>query len=356
MDTERGNEEQLVGMKIPKPDDWHLHLRDGEELKSVVPFSARRFARAIVMPNLKPPVTTVAAALAYRERILAAVPQATSFEPLMTLYLTDDMPPHEIVLVANHPLIHACKLYPAGATTNSAAGVTDIRKIYRVLEQMEKKDVPLLVHGEVTDPAVDIFDREKVFVDTVLTMIMRDFPALRIVLEHVTTKDAVQFVVDAPPTLAATITVHHLLHNRNTMLVGGIRPWHYCLPVLKREEHRLALVQAATSGHRKFFLGTDSAPHPVEGKHTACGCAGTFTAHAALELYAEVFDRECALDGRFVAFSSHNGPAFYRLGTNTDTIVLVRKPWTVPGSYPFGGSRIIPLRAGETVHWQLEAA
>ena len=339
-------------LTLTRPDDWHLHLRDGAELGSVVSASARQFARAIVMPNLKPPVTTVSAALAYRERILDALPAGLDFEPLMTLYLTEATPIAEVRRAASESGIAAFKLYPAGATTHSEAGVTHPVRVYPVLEAMEECDVPLLVHGEVTDPAVDIFDREKAFIDTQLVEIIRRFPELRVVFEHVTTCDAVEFVRAAGPKVAATITAHHLLYNRNALLAGGIRPHFYCLPVLKRETHRQALIEAATSGGTQFFLGTDSAPHSRSAKETACGCAGCYTAHAALELYATVFEAVDRLENleRFVSF---NGPDFYRLPRNTRKVTLERTEWTIPSSLPFGKGTLIPLKAGETLRWRL---
>jgi len=343
---------------LTRPDDWHLHLRDGDVLRAVLPDTARRFARAIVMPNLKPPVTTVAQAAAYRERILNAVPPGSAFTPLMTLYLTDNLPADEIDRAKESGCVHAVKLYPAGATTNSDAGVTDMKqwKCAATLARMEKLGVPLLIHGEVTDPAVDVFDREAVFIETVLSPLLKDFPALKVVLEHITTKDGAEFVADAGPNVAATITAHHLLMNRNAMFAGGIRPHHYCLPVLKREPHRQALVAAAASGNPKFFLGTDSAPHAKSAKEAACGCAGCYTAHAGIELYAEVFDAAGALD-RLEGFASFHGADFYGLPRNTDTITLVREAWEVPRELPMlAGDPLVPLRAGEIVAWRLETA
>jgi dihydroorotase len=340
-------------LTLTKPDDWHLHLRDGAEMASVVAFSAGQFARAIVMPNLRPPVTTAAQAAAYRDRILAALPPGHRFTPLMTLYLTDNLPPNEIAAAQDAGSVYAAKLYPAGATTNSALGVTRLARIYPVLEAMQRQDMPLLVHGESTAPEVDIFDRERRFIDDTLSRLVRDFPGLRIVFEHITTADAVAFVRAAPPTVAATITPHHLLYNRNAILAGGIRPHYYCLPVLKREQHRQALVKAATSGEPRFFLGTDSAPHPVRGKETACGCAGIFSAHAAIELYAEAFDGAGALE-RLEGFASFFGPDFYGLPRNRERVRLRREVWTVPDAYNFGGQPLVPLRAGETVAWRLE--
>jgi len=336
---------------ITRPDDWHLHVRDGAALAAVVPDTARQFARAIIMPNLKPPVTTAAQAVAYRERILAAVPGGLEFEPLMTLYLTDTLPPDEIVRAQAAGVV-ALKLYPAGATTNSDAGVTDLRKTYPTLEAMQRAGLPLLVHGEVTDPAIDLFDREKAFIDTRLIPLRRDFPELRIVFEHITTREAAQYVAEADRFVAATVTAHHLLYNRNAIFAGGIRPHFYCLPVLKREEHRLALIAAATSGSPKFFLGTDSAPHAASLKEHAVGCAGCYTALTALELYAEAFDAAGAL-ARFEGFASFHGPDFYSLPRNADRITLRRAPLAVPETLPFGEAELKPLRGGETLAWRL---
>jgi dihydroorotase len=339
-----------------RPDDWHLHLRDGAALAAVLPDTARRFARAIVMPNLKPPVTTVALAAAYRQRILAELPSDLNFTPLMTLYLTDNTPPSEIAAARESGFVHAVKYYPAGATTNSDAGVTDLKKCAATLAQMEKLGVPLLVHGEVTDPAVDIFDREAVFIDRVLAPLLRDFPALKVVLEHITTTNGVQFVADAGVNIAATITAHHLLLNRNALFAGGLRPHHYCLPVLKREHHRQALVAAAISGNPKFFLGTDSAPHGQSTKEAACGCAGCYTANAAIELYAEAFDAANALN-KLEAFASFHGADFYGLPRNTEKITLLRGAVVVPASFDYlPGEPLVPLRAGETVAWRLADA
>jgi dihydroorotase len=338
-------------LTITRPDDWHLHVRDGGAMASVVPHSAAQFARALIMPNLKPPVTTAAQARAYRERILAAVPQGASFEPLMSLYLTDKLPPEEIV-AAKAAGVVALKLYPAGATTNSDAGVTDLRKTYRTLEAMQREGVLLLVHGEVTDPAVDIFDREAVFIEQQLIPLRRDFPELKVVMEHITTREAAQYVQSADRFLAGTITAHHLLYNRNAIFTGGIRPHYYCLPVLKRETHRLALVEAATSGSGKFFLGTDSAPHPALLKEHALGCAGCYTALTAMELYAQAFDQAGALD-RLEGFASFHGADFYGLPRNTGTLTLVRESWTVPESVPFGEASVKPLGGGETLHWKV---
>ena len=335
---------------ITRPDDWHLHVRDGAALAAVVPDSARQFARAIIMPNLKPAVTTTAQAIAYRERILAAVPKGVRFEPLMTLYLTDTLPPDEIAR-ARAAGVAAVKLYPAGATTNSDAGVTDLRKTYPTLEAMQRAGMPLLVHGEVTDAEIDLFDRERAFIDTKLIPLRRDFPALKIVFEHITTRDAAQYVGEADAGIGATVTAHHLLYNRNAIFLGGIRPHFYCLPVLKREEHRRALVAAATSGSPKFFLGTDSAPHAAHLKEHAVGCAGCYTARAALELYAEAFDAAGALD-RLEAFASFNGPAFYGLPRNGGTVTLRRQAWRLPESLPFGEASLKPLRGGESLAWK----
>ncbi|MBL8252591.1 MAG: dihydroorotase [Candidatus Competibacter sp.] len=339
-------------LTLTRPDDWHLHLRDGDAMRAVLPHSARQFARAIIMPNLRPPVTTTEQALAYRARILDAIPAGSTFQPLMTLYLTDNTSPAEIVRAKDSNHVVACKLYPAGATTNSDSGVTDVRNIYSVLEMMQAHGLPLLVHGEVTDPEVDVFDREAVFIERVLMPTIRDFPALKVVLEHITTQDAVEYVRAAPATIAATITAHHLLYNRNAIFQGGIRPHYYCLPILKREHHRQALIRAATSGDPKYFLGTDSAPHPRQGKETACGCAGCYTAHAALELYAEAFESADALD-KLETFASFHGPDFYGLPRNTKTLTLLRQPTSVPDRFPFGTDTLTPLRAGETVRWRL---
>ena len=338
---------------ITRPDDWHLHVRDGAALHTVVPHTAAQFGRAIIMPNLKPPVTTAEQALAYKQRILAAVPQGMSFEPLMTLYLTDNLPPEEIARAKAAGVV-ALKLYPAGATTNSDAGVTDLRKTYKTLEAMQREGVLLLVHGEVTDPAIDLFDREAVFIETQLAPLRKDFPELRIVMEHITTKEAAQYVAESDQYLGATITAHHLLYNRNAIFTGGIRPHYYCLPVLKRETHRLALVEAATSGNAKFFLGTDSAPHPAHLKEHATGCAGCYTAHAAIEMYAEAFEAAGALD-KLEAFASFNGPDFYQLPRNQGTITLRKESWTPPASFAFGEAELKPLRAGEALPWKLVA-
>jgi dihydroorotase len=338
-------------IRLTRPDDWHLHVRDGAALAAVVPDTARQFARAIIMPNLKPPVTTAAQAIAYRERIVAAVPKDQTFEPLMTLYLTDTLPPDEIVRAKSAGVV-ACKLYPAGATTNSDAGVTDLRKTYKTLEAMQREGLPLLVHGEVTDAEIDLFDREKAFIDTKLIPLRRDFPELKIVFEHITTREAAQYVGEADRFVGATVTAHHLLYNRNAIFLGGIRPHYYCLPVLKREAHRRALVDAVTSGSDKFFLGTDSAPHAAHLKEHAVGCAGCYTALSALELYAEAFDAADALD-RLEAFASFNGPAFYGLPRNTGTVTLRREAWTLPESLPFGATTLKPLRGGESLAWRL---
>jgi dihydroorotase len=337
---------------ITRPDDWHLHVRDGDVLPHVLAHTAQRFARAIIMPNLTPPVVSVADARAYRERILAALPGDARFEPLMTLYLTDATSPNEIERAGDAEFVHAVKLYPAGATTNSASGVTNMAHVYNVLEKMQRIGLPLLVHGEVTAPQIDVFDREKAFIDSILSGLADEFPALRIVFEHITTREAVQFVRDAREGIAATLTCHHLLHSRNAMFAGGLRPHYYCLPVLKRETHRQALIEAATSGDARFFLGTDSAPHARQAKENACGCAGLYTAHAGIELYAEVFEAADALD-KLQAFGSEHGADFYRLPRNRETLTLERKPWPVPDSYPFGDATVQPLRAGEPVNWQI---
>jgi dihydroorotase len=339
-------------LTLTRPDDWHLHLRDAHALRSVVPHTARQFARAIVMPNLQPPVTTTEQALAYRERILAAVPAGSDFNPLMPLYLTDNTDPAEIARARASGLVHAVKLYPAGATTHSDAGVTDIANSHAALEAMQQHGLPLLVHAEVTDPAVDVFDREAVFIERHLAPLTERFPGLRVVLEHVTTRDGIQFVSAAGAGVAATITAHHLLLNRNAMFRGGMQPHAYCLPVLKRELHRQALLEAATSGDPKFFLGTDSAPHARERKETSCGCAGIYSAHAALELYAEAFDQAGALQ-RLEGFASHFGADFYGLPRNTDSITLEQVDWQVPDSYPLGNSTVVPMYAGETLRWRL---
>ena len=338
-------------LTITRPDDWHLHLRDDEALKAVLPHTARQFARAIVMPNLKPPVTTVAQAAAYRDRILAALPAGMAFEPLMTLYLTDNTPAAEIRAAVEAGFVKAVKLYPAGATTNSDAGVTDLARCDAALAEMERLGLPLLVHGEVTDPEIDLFDREAVFIERVLSPLLARRPGLRVVMEHITTKDAADFVAAAGANVGATITAHHLLYNRNAIFQGGVRPHWYCLPVLKRETHREALVRAAVSGNPKFFLGTDSAPHARGAKEAACGCAGCYTANAALELYAEAFEAAGALD-RLEGFASHFGPDFYRLPRNTGTVSLEKRPQTLPQAYDYvPGETLVPLRAGETLAW-----
>lgn len=339
-------------LTITKPDDWHLHLRDGEALGTTVPHTARSFSRAIVMPNLKPPVTTVDQALAYRQRILEVLPNDTDFSPLMTLYLTENLAEDELLRLSEEPDVVAVKYYPAGATTNSDSGVTAIDKVMPSLEIMAKLGIPLLIHGEVTDGEIDIFDREQRFIDTVLVPLRAQLPELKIVLEHITTRNAVEFVSEQNHNVAATITVHHLLYNRNHLLAGGVRPHFYCLPVLKRNSHQLALIEAATSGSPKFFLGTDSAPHPRHDKETACGCAGIYTAPGALELYAEVFEQAGALD-RLEDFASHHGPRFYGLPVNTEKISLIRDPWQMAESFQFGRNTVIPVRAGETLHWRL---
>lgn len=341
-------------LTLARPDDWHVHLRDGAALAAVAGHTARTFARAIVMPNLKPPVTTVAAADAYRRRILAALPPGTDFTPLMTLYLTDNTAPEEIAAVKASGFVHAVKYYPAGATTNSDSGVTALDRVYPVLAAMERAGVVLSLHGEVTDHDVDMFDRERVFVDTLLGRIVRDFPGLRIVLEHITTREAAAFVREAATAIGATITPQHLLWSRNALFAGGLRPHYYCLPILKRETHRAALVAAATSGNPRFFLGTDSAPHATPTKEAACGCAGCYSAHAALELYAEAFDAAGALD-RLEGFASRFGADFYGLPRNRETVTLERSEWTVPAEYPYGNDTIVPLRAGETMRWRLRA-
>ncbi|MDR2220259.1 MAG: dihydroorotase [Methylobacillus sp.] len=340
-------------LTITRPDDWHLHLRDGAAMQAVLPDTARRFARAIVMPNLRPPVTTTALAGEYRARILAALPAGSRFEPLMTLYLTDNTAPEEITRAKASGFVHGVKLYPAGATTNSDSGVTDLAKCRAALAAMEKHGMSLLIHAEVTDADVDVFDREKVFIERHMIPLTRDFPGLRIVFEHITTRDAAQFVAEAPDFIGATITAHHLLMNRNALFTGGLRPHHYCLPVLKREEHRQALLAAATSGNPKFFLGTDSAPHAKSAKEAACGCAGMYTAHAAIELYAEAFEAARAL-GKLEAFASFHGADFYGLPRNTEKIVLERKPWPIPETLPLGDDVLVPLRAGSTVAWKLQ--
>lgn len=337
---------------ITRPDDWHLHLRDGAALQAVLPDTARRFGRAIVMPNLRPPVVTTVLAREYRERILQALPAGSNFEPLMTLYLTDNTSAEEIALAKQSGIVHGVKLYPAGATTNSDSGVTNLGHCVKALEAMEKHGLPLLVHAEVTDADVDVFDREKVFIERNMIPLLERFQGLRVVFEHITTRDAAEFVVQAPAHVGATITAHHLLMNRNAMFAGGIRPHHYCLPVLKREEHRQALVAAAISGSPKFFLGTDSAPHPKSAKETACGCAGMYTAHAGIELYAEAFEAVGALD-KLEGFASLYGPDFYGLPRNQDTVTLEKCDWDVAASLPFADDELVPLRAGGKIAWKL---
>jgi dihydroorotase len=337
---------------LRRPDDLHVHLRDGPAMANVLADTARQFARAIVMPNLKPPIRTTAQALNYRERILGELPEGSDFEPLMTLYLTDDTPPEEISRAKLSGRVHGVKLYPAGATTHSDAGVTRLSRCFRTLERMEEIGFPLLVHGESTDPAIDVFDREKAFLEETLGPCLERFPQLKVVLEHITTRDAAQFVEVTGANVAATITAHHLLMNRNALFMGGIRPHHYCLPVLKREEHREALVEAATSGNPKFFLGTDSAPHARPTKEADCGCAGIYTAHAAIELYAIAFEEAGSLD-RLEAFASEYGAQFYGLPLNRQKVTLVREDWTVPDTLAFGDDRLVPLRAGETIPWKL---
>jgi dihydroorotase len=342
----------MMELKLTRPDDWHLHLRDGDMLRDVLPHTAARFARAIVMPNLKPAVATVKSALEYRERILAALPKGAGFTPLMTLYLTENTTPDEIHRAKATGHIYAVKYYPAGATTNADSGVTDIRRCDRVLETLAEVGLPLLVHGEVTDPAVDVFDRETVFIDRVLAPLLQRLPSLRVVMEHITTKAAADFVRQAPANVGATLTPQHLLHNRNAIFKGGIRPHYYCLPILKRERDREALVDAATGGNPKFFLGTDSAPHAQHLKENACGCAGMYSAHAALELYAEVFEQAGALD-KLEGFASFHGADFYGLPRNNDTVTLVKRPWSPPASYAFGEGRVVPMRAGEEIAWSM---
>ena len=337
---------------LTRPDDWHLHLRDGDDMASVLPHTARCFGRAIVMPNLKPPITTTKRALDYRELILDALPENSRFEPLMTLYLTDDTPPEEIARAKLSGRVQGVKLYPAGATTHSDSGVTRISRCFHTLEKMQELGMPLLIHGEATDHEIDVFDREKAFIESTLGSLVDRFPDLKIVVEHITTRDAVHYVEVTGPNIAATITAHHLLMNRNALFMGGIRPHNYCLPVLKREEHREALVEAATSGNPKFFLGTDSAPHARHTKEADCGCAGLYTAHAAIELYASAFEEANALD-KLEGFASFHGADFYGLPRNKDRITLVRKEWRVPDSYKFGANEVVPMRAGETLAWQL---
>ena len=339
-------------LTLTRPDDWHLHLRDGVALKAVLPDTARQFARAIVMPNLRPPVTTTELALSYRQRILDALPEGENFEPLMTLYLTDNTSANEIKKAKASGVIYGVKLYPAGATTNSDAGVSDLAKCTTTLEAMQAVGMPLLVHAEVTDSNVDVFDRERVFIERHMMALIKNFPALKVVFEHITTKDAADFVMESPSNVAATITAHHLLMNRNDMFKGGIQPHHYCLPILKREEHRVALVKAAISGNPKYFLGTDSAPHAKHTKEAACGCAGIYTAHAAIELYAEAFENANALD-KLEGFASFYGADFYGLSRNSEKITLVKESWLVPNELPLGDDSLVPLRAGQQVHWKL---
>jgi len=339
-------------LTLTRPDDWHLHVRDGDVLKDIIQQTSRCFGRAIIMPNLRPPVTTTEQALAYRLRILDAIPDGHHFTPLMTLYLTDNTTLEEIAKAKASGHVYGCKLYPAGATTNSDSGVTDIHKIYPALEAMAAHNLPLLVHGEVTSSEVDIFDREAMFIDHVMQPLLQRFPTLRVVFEHITTADAVDFVRHSGDNIAATLTVQHLLLNRNAILVGGIHPHHYCLPVLKRERHRLTLLEAAISGNPKFFLGTDSAPHTKDNKENACGCAGMYTAPAAIELYAEIFEQAGALD-KLEGFASHFGPDFYRLSRNRDTITLCKESWEMPAELPMGNATIVPFRAAKSVHWKL---
>jgi len=341
----------MNSLTIVRPDDWHVHLRDGAALKNTVADISRYFGRAVIMPNLVPPVTNAKLATEYHERIMAENPTG-NFKPLMVLYLTDQTTPQDIEDAKNSGIVSAAKLYPAGATTNSSSGVTSVDNIADVLAAMQKHEMPLLIHGEVTSADIDIFDREEVFIDTILKPLVENYPNLRVILEHITTKQAVDFVRSAGENVAATITCHHLLFNRNHMLVGGIRPHFFCLPILKRNIHQTALIEAATSGDAKFFLGTDSAPHSQQAKESACGCAGSYTAHAAVELYAEVFEQENALD-KLEAFASLNGPAFYKLPVNTDTITLTKKEWDVPATMAFGNDEVVPIRANETIQWQV---
>lgn len=342
----------MHSLTITRPDDWHLHLRDGGALKAVLPDTARQFARAIVMPNLRPPVTTTALAIEYRERILNALPVGANFEPLMTLYLTDNTTAEEVERAKASGIVHGIKLYPAGATTNSDSGVTNLGHCVKALEAMEKVGMPLLAHAEVTDSDVDVFDRERVFIERNMIPLLKKFPNLKVVFEHITTQDAADFVTQASSNVAATVTAHHLLMNRNDMFKGGIQPHHYCLPILKREEHRVALVKAATSGNPKFFLGTDSAPHAKHTKEAACGCAGMYTAHTAMELYAEAFDLAGALD-KLEGFASFYGADFYGLPRNTEQITLVRESWKVPASLPYEGDVLVPLRAEQMLNWKM---
>jgi len=344
------NQNQIT---LTRPDDWHLHLRDDLALERTVGDTAKTFGRAIVMPNLRPPVISTALALDYKSRIVKNIPADSQFQPLMTLYLTDNTSADEIYRAKESGVVHAVKLYPAGATTNSDAGVTDLKHCYKALDAMQKIGMPLLVHGEVTSADIDVFDREKVFLETILGEVVADFPKLKIVLEHITTKDAVDFVTAAPQNVAATITAHHLLYNRNHMLAGGIRPHYYCLPILKRNIHQQALMAAAISGNKKFFLGTDSAPHYKDKKEAVCGCAGAYTAHAAIELYAEAFEEAGELD-KLEGFASHFGPDFYGLARNTDTITLEKSPWQVPASYTLGDSQVVPIKAEATIDWQVK--
>ena len=344
----------LDKLTLTRPDDWHIHLRDQAALQLTVPAVSRYFGRAIVMPNLVPPVNTADLAAAYRDRIMAEVPTGRNFEPLMTLYLTDSMSPDEIYKGKESGVVTACKLYPAGATTNSDSGVTDIKNIRSVIEAMQDVGMPLLIHGEVTSAEIDIFDREAVFIDKHLKPLLKDFPGIKVVLEHITTADAVQFVESESDRLAATITAHHLLYERNHMLVGGIRPHLFCLPILKRRKHQEELIRAATSGNKKFFLGSDSAPHALHAKESACGCAGCYTGHATLELYAEAFDQAGALD-KLEAFASFYGPDFYNLPRHQDQVTLIRNTWDVPESEAYMDTTIKPLRAGEQIHWKVES-
>ncbi|SEQ18852.1 dihydroorotase [Ectothiorhodospira magna] len=339
-------------LRIRRPDDWHLHVRDGSALDSAVPHTARCFGRAIIMPNLKPPIVNVEQAIAYRQRILDAVPAGMSFEPLMTIYLTDKTSPEEIKKAVDSGIIFGAKLYPAGATTHSDAGVTDIRHTYPTLQAMQDLGLPLMIHGEATDPGVDVFDREAVFIEQVLAPLVERFQGLKVVLEHITTAQAVDFVRQGPERVAATVTPQHILMNRNTLFQGGLRPHHYCLPVLKRETHRAAIMATLAEGHPRFFLGTDSAPHPKGAKESACGCAGIFSAPAAIELYAEAFEQAGALD-KLEGFASLFGPAFHGLPVNDDVITLRRETWTVPEAYPFADATVVPMRAGGTLDWKL---
>ena len=349
---DQANELTRQSLTLDQPDDWHLHLRDGDALATTVPHTAAQFARAIVMPNLKPPVTSLQAASEYRDRILNARPSGSEFDPLMTLYLTDSLAPNEVEAAFNSGIVQAVKYYPAGATTNSDSGVSHMSAVMPVLERMAKIGMPLLIHGEVTDHEIDIFDREKVFIETLLEPLCRELPTLRVVLEHITTRHAVDFVNAAPANVAATITVHHLLFNRNHLLAGAVRPHYYCLPILKRSSHQEALIAAATSGNPKFFLGTDSAPHARHAKESDCGCAGIYTAASAIELYAEAFEDAGALD-KLEGFASHYGPDFYGLPRNTNKITLEKKSWQMPSSFTLAQDELIPLRAGESIAWRL---